>query len=680
MDSVFSQTGDFNLHVVICDDCSSDGTSEIIYDYISNISESERLRVTFVRNEKNVGVIPNLQKLISLLGDSDYFTFCEGDDYYISSTRIGQHIKLQEKNPQFGMTYNRLLTYKEDASSYKVFEPGYVNNILPTEELVKENVIGNLNCAFYSSRLLTYVKNDLFSMFAGDWMLAIYLSQFGSVGLLNKPLNVYRVHDGGIWTRMASRDQRKMLLGEMDKYNKYLHFIYDEFFAYPRKRMIRESGEIYDESISLAIIDDISPHPISGFRYQEFTTLLNDIQSSKLYTTGESVHVLGKDRIEDLIVDFKRSYASLVGSVDILASDTKFIADLIYGVFLGNAFANIVERAEITGTPFVFTLYPGGMFALNNPRSDEMLERVLRSPQFRKVIVTQKITYDYLIEKNYCNADKIEYIFGVVVPLEKLNINIEKKYFGVDKSTLDICFVAHKYTEFGQDKGYDVFVEVAKRLSKKHDNIRFHVVGPWDENVLSTKGIKHITFYGTQGQDWFDDFYKGIDIILSPNTNGKIFNGSFDGFPTGAVTDASLRGVAMFVTDPLKQNHGRFKVGEEVVIIDHDVKDIESKILNYYNDPKSLMSISKKGYKKTNKVYSYEAQIAPRIKILNKELAIIKNTKDHPLIESQDLTQEVVEEVMEDSYTKKIYHKVVPFKIRKIKFKLKRLFQKLRQV
>lgn len=617
--SVLSQTGKFKLKVVICDDCSNDGMSEKIYEIISKQPVSDRINIQYYRNQQNMGMVHNFQRLISLLGDSDYFTFCEGDDYYLSTTRISEHIDLHQACPQFAITYNRLLTYDQETERYTVFEPSLMINDISTEELARENVIGNLNCAFYNSSLLEKIKPDMFEdMFTGDWMLALYLSQYGSVGLLNKPLNVYRKHQNGIWTGKDEETKMSLLLDSIDHYNKYLNYSYDNYFSQYQKLLRAQQITRTPQKYALTIIDDISPHPISGFRYEEFTTILKKIPRSRLLTTGESTHVLGSDSIDALIIDYKRKNPDLANSVAVLCPEEGTYSSLLYCDFLGNAYANLVERAEREQTPFIFTLYPGGMFDLYGENSNAMLRRVMSSPYFCKVIVTQKITYDYLVKNAFCARDKIEYIWGVVVPAHKLNLNINKRYYGINKKSLDICFVAHKYSEYGQDKGYDIFILVAKELSKKHANVRFHVVGPWDKNVLDTEGINNIHFYGVRDQDWFDKFYRDKDIILSPNIDGKISNGSFDGFPTGAVTDASLRKVAMFVSDPLDLNENRFKNDEEIVILKHDVKEIVQKIDYYMDHPEKLKDLSERGYARSNILYSFERQMKPRLKLLNK--------------------------------------------------------------
>ena len=56
-------------------------------------------------------------------------------------------------------------------------------------------------------------------------------------------------------------------------------------------------------------------------------------------------------------------------------------------MFLDNLkiFFPIIDRLQM---PFVFTLYPGGGFRINDPDSDNYLRKYLSSPLFKKVIVT----------------------------------------------------------------------------------------------------------------------------------------------------------------------------------------------------------------------------------------------------------------------------------------------------
>jgi glycosyltransferase involved in cell wall biosynthesis len=236
--------------------------------------------------------------------------------------------------------------------------------------------------------------------------------------------------------------------------------------------------------------------------------------------------------------------------------------------------------------------------------------------------VTTKITLDYLLNNNLCDRDRIVFVYGVVV---NSSIAAERdsaiRMLKKNKSSFDICFVAHKYSPEGKDKGYDIFIQVAKQLSELHDNIKFHVVGNFNESDIDITEIKlKIKFYNTLETSEFPDFYNGIDIILSPNSSFVLAPGAFDGFPTGACIEAGLNSVALFVTDDLNQNIF-FSEGEEIVIISKEPTEIMNKILYYYINPDKLFMLAEKGKEKIREIYNLEAQMKPRFGILQKALS-----------------------------------------------------------
>jgi glycosyltransferase involved in cell wall biosynthesis len=391
----------------------------------------------------------------------------------------------------------------------------------------------------------------------------------------------------------------------------------------PTDQAHRSTTSKYD----LVILDDAFPHPLSAFRLQEYSSYLNHFEAMKVYSTAGAFSFFADNKsFGQVLQDFENSNPSLKAKTELYDPERPLNARLVYMIFLGNAFL-FLEKIEREKIPFAFTMYPGGWFQMNVPACDAGIRAICGSPYFRKVIVTQRITYNYLVERAFCKPEQIENIYGVVTPLENLDEHPKRIHYGKEKSCLDICFVAHRYSEKGRDKGYDVFIEVAKRLVSLRTNIFFHVVGGFDESVIEVADIKErIRFYGLQTAHWFEEFYRDKDIILSPNIPFQLMDGgAFDGFPTGCCTDAALHTVAIFCTDELNLNV-RFTDREDIVLIPHETSQIVE-IVGYYCDhPSELQSVAEKGRDKVREIYSYENQIAPRIGILTE---LIKKEREN---------------------------------------------------
>ncbi len=625
LQGIFAQKGNFRVELVISDDASQDSTGEIIKNYVRSFGDLVTVKI--ISPDHNVGMTRNFQRSLAAC-TGDFIAVCEGDDYWLNPWKLQKQVRFLQDNPDYAICFNRIYIYFQNTEEISVYEPNtkFGDNVLDTIDLVKEYFIGNLSCCMYAARYKEQIRADLFDLFIGDWMFNICYSQFGRIGCIEEFMSVYRKQDDGVLSSGVPLRNAKKLYGYIRSYNRYLNYKFNEEFS-EIQRVIKLSIDV--DIVDLAVVDDVAPHPLSAFRMQEFLSYMERFEKSILYCSGTSLRLLDNKTLDELIYSFLEKHPKYARRIVALKPASVVNAKLAYMVFLSNAYLS-VDEMESTETPFVFCLYPGGSFGLNDARSDEMLRRVTSSPCFRKVIVTQKITYDYLVEKKFCSPDQIEFIFGVVTPLEQFERSYEgKRHFGINKDILDICFVAHKYTETGVDKGYDVFVQVANMLAEKHPNIRFHVVGGFDENVLEVSQIKdRISFYGPQEIEWFNEFYLDKDLILSPNIPFKIFEGFFDGFPTGSCTDAGLRETAIFCTDELKLNQGFFKDGREIVVIPYDVMKIVDKIEYYYLNPEKLFAIGKYGRRKIIELYAYEAQIAPRVKLLQDEIDAFEKNKN----------------------------------------------------
>lgn len=620
MESILMQKGNFNVEIVIGDDCSTDGTMSILETY----SEKYPKLIRILPNTTNLGITKNLKRCFDFC-TGNFIAICEGDDYWIDEYKLQKQMVRLEKDKDLSMCFSPIILFFEDTQKFEPYiKPcGEIEKITSTD-LIEFNYIGNFSCCMYRKRAIQKLPEGIFDLFAVDWIINISCGEVGDIGYLADYMSVYRKHRSGAWTGLPQHGRRSRLLQLVDEYDKVLNYrLHDSFLAY-KEIIINETKDAKD----LLILDTVFPHPLSPFRFQEFTSLLDSFPNSVVYTTGEDLNALHESRsIDEVIRSFEKTRPDLTGrTVTTERGSSSYNGYLAYVVFHYNMmiFLDGLENSQI---PFIFTLYPGGSFEVDDPESDSVLHRIFNSSLFRKVIVTQKLTYDYLIKKDFCRPDQIEFIYGVVTPINMLEKPISKKYYGMDKSTLDICFVAHKYMAMGIDKGYDIFIDVAKNLSKLFDDVNFHVVGSFDETDLPIEELDgRITFYGLKTSEWLCDFYQNQDIILSPNVPFVVHPGSFDGFPTASCTEAGANGVVILCTDSLGLNI-RFTDCKDIVLIPHDADKITKIISRLRDDPAKIAEISMNGARKIREIYSYENQIIPRINLIQSLLDKEKTTE-----------------------------------------------------
>lgn len=592
VESALEQVTDFPFEIVISDDGSDDGTRELCKKFARQHPDKIRM----IARPKNLGVTRNYLETYKACAGK-YVAFLEGDDFWLNPRKLQIQVEFLEQNPDYAICCHNVYLADE-------------NGVLGATLLVA------IDLALRMNRHLGYRYDRQFSGYIKENVHRMYQLAEGMRDL--QPSIEHKF--GPLLRSIPGRALRSVKFRTRASLNR--------FVAQPIERASRATRYLkasVQPMRDLVVVDDAYPHPQSAFRREEFDTYLREFPQSAVYSTGAAFSFF-KDSppVETLMRDVIRANAAFANRVVKLEGNPSVRAALGYSVFAGNTWHHLsfFERNKI---PFVFTLYPGGMLLLDDVESDGRLRRIFASPMFRRVITTQRLTSDYIISKNLVPSDKVDFIYGVVTPQASLReaatVVADRKRYGFGKVSLDICFVAHKYMKNGRDKGYDVFLDVARKLIETAPECRFHVVGGFGPDDIPIDGLEHcITFYGGRSPDWFSDFYKDKDAILLANVPFVLLKGAFDGFPTGCGSDAMLHGVALFCTDPLGLNI-EFEDRKDLVIVPSDVDECVEKLLWYRMRPSELKNVGESGQKAAARVYSYERQMVPRLEILRREIA-----------------------------------------------------------
>lgn len=94
--SLLHQKTDFPYLIVVGDDCSTDGSCELL----ESIQKDNSDRVKILFQSKNVGLFQN-RKSIFLQCDAPYIAFCDGDDYWIDDTVLQKKVDFLEAHKEY---------------------------------------------------------------------------------------------------------------------------------------------------------------------------------------------------------------------------------------------------------------------------------------------------------------------------------------------------------------------------------------------------------------------------------------------------------------------------------------------------------------------------------------------------------------------------------------------------
>ncbi|HEY4963517.1 MAG TPA: hypothetical protein VIH90_02365 [Candidatus Saccharimonadales bacterium] len=377
--------------------------------------------------------------------------------------------------------------------------------------------------------------------------------------------------------------------------------------------------------MNIGIIDGSFPQKEPfGFRNREINGLLAINQSTKVLTAYTMYpeedaffdHSYGMTRADfnNRKKGYLKYYPQNHDRIHYLQKqyDEPFLA---FSYFLAETytFLPFIKKNKL---PFCFVLYPGGGFGINNPGSDAMLIKIFSSPFFRKVIVTSDITEKYLCDTVLCDRNKIEMLWCGVPQFESSDF-MRKTNFPESKKTLDVLFVAYKYSDKGYDKCYDVYIETAKRVIKKHKEVIFHVVGNFSDKDYDISAIEsNVVFHGVLTGDELKILYNEIDIQIGLSRSNVLFDGNFDGFPLGF--EAMRAEVLLMASDDLDQNGGRFSQ-DELCVVTIDANEIATKIFNFFENPSKMRTIAMNGMNAINKILNTDIRVKKLDDILTKE-------------------------------------------------------------
>lgn len=414
LSGIYKQHGKFKIKLIIIDDCSNDNTPIYIEEFLKN-NTNEQIQVKYIKNTQNSGMINNMKKLMKKFVGTDYFTFCEGDDYWLSPLRIEKFINYMTINQSVSVAFNGMYIYDNNQNMKVNYIHEYESRkFYNTRNLISKcNFIGNFSCCFYDSYYLDKITANLYNHTLYDFLFNTVYSNYGFIGYLHEFLSFYRFHSNSIWSSKSVDQKRLQLMNLINDYNLLTNFVYDE--NYREFYDLLMSDEVPKNSIDkdIMIIDNSFPCKFNQFTYQEITSYLEYYKNIICISTGNFSHslkpVIHNEEIRKYKVKNPKMHTKIVKYTD--NNVRIYNPKLIYFIFFSSVKLNweyIVQKKK----PFVFELYLEDGFDLNDTQCYTILKEIMSSKYFKKVIVTQTVVQDDLIQKKLCKENKIELILG----------------------------------------------------------------------------------------------------------------------------------------------------------------------------------------------------------------------------------------------------------------------------
>ncbi len=207
IDSFLMQETNFPFEILIHDDASIDGTTDIVLDYAERYPSIIK-PIIQTENQYTKGGLIN-PRFVFPKARGKYIALCEGDDYWTDKTKLQKQIDFLENNADYVITYTDCQPFDENGKLSVDF--GGSTRDLEADELIKSTPIYTLTACFRN--VINEVPPDLISARYGDLVIWSLLGAYGRGKYLAdiKPA-AYRVHDAGVHSRKTSLQKIEMLL------------------------------------------------------------------------------------------------------------------------------------------------------------------------------------------------------------------------------------------------------------------------------------------------------------------------------------------------------------------------------------------------------------------------------------------------------------------------------------
>jgi glycosyltransferase involved in cell wall biosynthesis len=210
VDSVLMQRTGFDYEVVISEDCSTDGTREIVMDYHRRLPD----RVRLLLSERNLNSLVVVSRGIRACRGA-FIALLDGDDYWTDPQKLQLQVEFLESHPDCSACFhNATSVYDDSSQAPQNWTPPGQKAFMTQEDIWRGNPIATGSTVFRNGLYELPQWYDEMPMPLTDWPLHVLNAEHGTIGYINRVMSVYRIHEGGTYSRLA----------EVEKFEKRYQF------------------------------------------------------------------------------------------------------------------------------------------------------------------------------------------------------------------------------------------------------------------------------------------------------------------------------------------------------------------------------------------------------------------------------------------------------------------------
>lgn len=197
IEGVFIQNANFNIELIIANDCSPDRTDGLVKEFLATVSIPNNVEVHYTNHTANKGMMENVIWSTKQV-KGKYIAPCEGDDYWTDPLKLQKQVDFLEANDDYGLVHTNYQIYFAKTDKFEQHKPQpNVSRADENEYFLRTGDIRTCTALFRTSFLPKFKdlmdQDFMHDTLIGDRPFFLLISKYSKIKFIDEVTSVYYV-------------------------------------------------------------------------------------------------------------------------------------------------------------------------------------------------------------------------------------------------------------------------------------------------------------------------------------------------------------------------------------------------------------------------------------------------------------------------------------------------------
>lgn len=192
LDSLLMQQTDFQYEIIVNDDCSTDGTTDILREYEAKHPELIK-PIYHEENQVQKGIYHIFSTFTFPKAQGQYLAMCEGDDYWTDPLKLQKQADFLDAHPSHSMVFHAVRYSYNNGTTKDIHRYDKDTEVCPIEDMINHGLgFCHLNTLMinrqqYGEGFSSWLPES----YVEDSPIVMHCYGIGKVGYLNDMMSIY---------------------------------------------------------------------------------------------------------------------------------------------------------------------------------------------------------------------------------------------------------------------------------------------------------------------------------------------------------------------------------------------------------------------------------------------------------------------------------------------------------